>query len=327
MVSRTPQPSLKIIQPPDGVWHRRQSAEAIIEGAWRRRLGDLILQEPLIETRPSLAALRQVPAGRPPGAVFVGVGLGTPSRMSEVVPLDILGILLPAERVRYAINAGRLVVLVADAHTRTNGFKHCQVEEQALRVVHTLERIRGALGLKRMQIVRASSFHDTVEYRRILDQVKCRGADEDHPYFGLEVADVQYMNRLHGGIVKVGWTIGRSGIALAGNDEAAFDRRFLRWVGRHIGFVYCRAGRVFDDRRPKASPYVTLNGERRLCLHPEERVKTKVELARQHASEQTARGVKNHLKKIARCYCAVVEPLRGAWDQRMQAILSRIFFG
>ena len=294
---------------------------------WLERLEEVALQDPLIETRPSLEAIRAAGRQLPPGAVFVGVGLCARSRISAALPLDVLGVVLPAERVRRATGASSLVVMVADSHALSNGLDEQLVDDHARTTQQTLELIRARFELPRMEIVRASRMHATADYQAVLSEVDRRALPADHDYFKLEVADVEYLDRTLGGIVKVGWSISPSGRLGRRQDEIAFDWRFGQWMKRGICFVYCKAGRALDDRYPKASPYVTVNPPRRVCLRQDEEVRSKLERGRELAAPSAVNGVRKHLKRLTRAYSQLVGPLEGTLEQRVQSIISRAFSG
>jgi len=236
---------------------------------WLARVREAVLQEPLIETRPTLAALEGLRWSRAPRAVVVGLGICTTRQTSAALPVDVLGVLLPAERIRRAAGAGALVVVVADEHAASNGLDGYQIKSRTRQTVRTLERIRRA-GLTQMRIARASSFHFSPDFQEVLAEVRRRAPRDEHPYFLQEVADIEYLHRRWGGVLKVGWTISASGAVERRQDELAFDRRFRSWIGRHVGFAYCRAGRTLDPQQPKACPYITVEPRHRICLEPDE---------------------------------------------------------
>src|SRR5690606_33326906 len=93
---------------------------ARIEPTWRQELRRVVLQEPLIWSRPSLEALRDPVPTRPRG-ILVGIGLCAREQLGRAVPIDLLGMLLPAEIVRRAVGEAPMLVLVADRHARENG--------------------------------------------------------------------------------------------------------------------------------------------------------------------------------------------------------------
>src|SRR5690606_26395895 len=126
----------------------------------------------------------------------------------------------------------------------------------------------------------------------------------EHAYVKLQIADCEYLHRQHRGIVKVGWS--PDGRARGGEHE--FDRRFRAWLGDHVGFVYCKAGRVLDERRRKAPPYLATDPPRRICLEPDEDVPGKLGRV---ATEPIVRGVRKHLRMLAYSACKRLGPMRG----------------
>ena len=212
----------------------------------------------------------------------------------------------------------------ADSHALANRFSKEEVEASADEACHALERIRQRLTLDHLQIVRASTLHAAPAYRETLADVEGEAPEGTDGYFTREVADIAYLQEEWGGIVKVGWTISGSTGPLHNNDELAFDRSFRAWTGRALCAVYCKAGRVLDDAQPKASPYVTLREERRICLRRGEDVAAKLARGREVASKDTVRGVRKHLKAITRAYARLVEPLEGPVEQRTQRMLDRL---
>lgn len=290
------------------------------------RLRKLVQQHPLIETRPSQLALRDIchpPRGL--DSVFIGIGLASGPHLSASLPLDALGMLLMGEQVRQVVGARELVVLVADTHARSNGIPTLDVLKKADEYAELLSRVQRRIGLHQMRIMLASDIHCQPDFQDIYLEIKRRAPLQDHDYFKREVADIEYFHRRSGGVVKVGWTMDRGGQGVTKRDERAFDRRFCRWVGRHVPFVYCKAGRVFDDQRRKASPYLTLDPQRRLCLNPDEDVRGKVQCARREVSVSTFRGVGRHLSAVTRTYGQVVAPVRGPLEQRVELMLQNLF--
>ncbi len=303
------------------------SGPAPVEPTWQEEALAVIAQEPLFETRPSREALR---LARPPGrprAVLVGIGLCTDSEVSESLPLDVLGMLLPAEALRKAVGGDVVVALIADQHALSNNLHAPRVRRRAEATAELLVRLRERLGLQALQPVLASSFHFSREYQALLDQVADRAPDEEHAYFKKEVADVEYMHLLFGSVLKVGWTISSAKAHRPKHDEVAFDRRFRAWMGNHITFAYTSAGRALDDEQPKASPYLAVDPQTRLCLEPDEDVYAKLAWAKAagSVSAQTIRGVRNHVKAVTRTYSQQIEPLKGPVEARVRRILQRIF--
>jgi hypothetical protein len=292
----------------------------VLEPAWKRAALKCAVQHPLIRTAATLRGL--APLRERPQAVALGIGLSSRHTLSRGLPFDVLGMLLPAEEVRRATGAARIVALIADRHALTNGFAHESVMRRARQVARGLEAVRAQLGLP-LDIVRAETMHADPHHARI-HQAVCKRAGQAHPYVTLEVADTAYLQRQHGPIIKVGWVLGTTPQHGA-LDERFFDERFLCWVGDDIGFAYCEAGRTLDPSRLKAAPYVAIDPTRRLLLRPDEAVERKLALLQAGAPEHVRRSVRAHLRRITQVYSRAVEPLDGSLVERVRTVLEHIF--
>ena len=294
---------------------------ASVPAQWRDRLEQAVLQEPLLFTQPSLAALGDADRRTAPGAVMVGIGLCTPDALTTAMPFDLLGLLLPAEQLRRALDATTVVALVADTHAHATGFEPSAIESRARSAVHALLRMRARLGLHALCVVRASRFHATTRYREWLRTVQARAGTDVSPYLVRQVADVACLDDRLGGIVKLGWMVGRDRDDAIG-DEAAFDRWVEPWSRRRPLFAYARAGRTLDPARLKAPPYIELDPDRRVTLAPGERVADKLATA---PDVEAKNGVENHLRAIGNTFARTVAPLPGPAAVRAQGILDRLY--
>lgn len=288
-------------------------------------LGKLALQHPLLETKPSLEALAAARPASPRRAVFVGVGMCSRRGLSVSLPVDVLGLLAPAEEVRRALSAERLVVLVADAHAVTAGFPARRVSRRAQEVVATLRRAGAALRLEHLEIWRASTLHAQASWRTALSFVRRRAPVSASPYFLQQSADVESMHRRFGGVVKVGWTLGGRRGEPQARDEEAFDRFYRAHVGDHVGFLYAKAGRVLDDHRRKAPPYVATDEQRRVCLAPDEDVAAKLARARASQTTATVEGARRYYRALCASFSRLTEPLAGPVEHRLQTLIRRVF--
>lgn len=283
----------------------------------------VVTQQSLIDTRASLAGLahlRQRVHEPAPSTVFMGVGLTSASELSSALPIDVLGMLFSAEHVREAVQADEITLLLADTHAVENGHDPMAVAERCATYERTLRRVLTRLRWPHVSMVRARELHALDSYARLHAQVRRTAPRDEHPYVTREVADIEYFARASGGIVKVGWALECKGSACT-RDERSFDERFQRWIGSHVGFVYCKAGRTLDDGRKKAAPYVARDPARRVCLTREERVHEKLHRAQAQVSVSTLRGVRRHLKAIARSYKQLVRPVRGSVEDQVQQVL------
>jgi hypothetical protein len=305
----------------------QSASEADSEPGWLRRLRQAAVQSPLVETRPTLAGLQLLDPAAAPKAVFVGIGLCTREVLSSTLPVDLVGLLLTAERARRALGATTLMVAVADVHARENEFDALAVRRRAQETEATLQRLGERLRLPRMRVVRASQFQDSSGYQRILQWVDEVSARDEHPYVMREAADIEYLNRQFGGLLKLGWTVSSLPAGTERFDEVAFDRRYQAWVGNGVGFVYAKAGRALDDRCPKVSPYTVTEPERRICLHPGEDVRAKLRQAEGRIQPSTIRGVRRHLTRITREFRDLVAPVHGDVESRIQQIIGHVLGG
>lgn len=280
-----------------------------------------ITQDPLIETHASLLGLAHLrPSAPAPSGVFMGIGITSGSELSHALPLDVLGMLFAAEQVRQATRARELTLLLADAHALDNGHDSALVHQRALAYQGVLQRVLVRLGWSHVHMLRASELHARELHVRVHAMVRRAAPREEHPYVTREVADIEYFARARGPILKVGWALASRGIGL--RDERAFDERFKRWVGPHVGFVYCKAGRALDDRCNKAAPYLVRDPARRVCLVRDECVHSKLQRAAAEVSTSTLRGVRRHLKAIARSYKQLVRPVRGTVEDQIQCVIG-----
>ena len=91
-------------------------------------------------------------------------------------------------------------------------------------------------------------------------------------------------------------------------------------------FVYMKAGKTLDKKRPKASPYISVLGEQRIMLRADEPVEEKLAQARASWPDRSLGGAINHLKAIVRLYERLVSPLdRSPLPTKVRAIIDRIF--
>lgn len=300
------------------VLHRRGAS-------WKDDVTATIRQDGLMELRLSLEGLNRSRQTKRSRVVFVGVGLCTRERLSVALPLDVIATLLSAVRLQRAVGARSVRLLIADEHARCGGrFEDAAVSAVAEATEDTLRRVVGSFELGAVEILRASQVHATPEYMEILEEVE-RRAPGAAAYFHREVADMEFFHRVCGGILKLGWGVSGPVQMRHQYDEVAFDQRFRAWVGDHVTCVYGKPGRVFDARRPRASPYVAIDPARRVCLSRGEDVRAKLGLARSRVGGDTWRGARRHLGAITRAFCAVVGPLSGDTEGRAQQLIDRVF--
>jgi hypothetical protein len=288
---------------------------------WRRAVLQCATQHPLLHTSASVSGLSALQVA--PRAITMGIGLSAQHTLSRGLPLDVLGMLLPAEELRRAAGAERVVALIADRHALSNGFPRAYVQERAAHITLLLKRLRAALRLP-LDILAADDVHREATHQKLHAQIRER-AGEQHPYLTLEAADTGYLHQRYGSIIKIGWALDRSLVPGEVYDERVFDERFREWVGGPVGFAYARAGRTLDPRRPHAAPYVALDPARRLLLDPHEDIEAKLSAFSESVAPPMRNAVARHLRRITGAYSRVVTPLRGPLEVRLRTLLQHVF--
>lgn len=284
-----------------------------------------LVQEPLLDTAESLHSLRRAPLDRRPGAIFVGIGLCSPTHLGRALPLDVLGMLIPAELIRRSAGAREVLVMIADRHAAVSGFDDLEVERRAAAIQRSLRALASHPRL-RLRVVRASSFHDLGGYRRIRADVEARLGDAE-PYVARQLADTAFLDREYGTIWKLGWTLGRDAPCRRG-DEVRFDSLFRACYGDRLPFLYCKPGRSLADQRPKASPYVAPAPRERVCLSRDEDPDEKLGLERPVCSRDTLNGVRRHIKSILYSYQRHLGPVpRGSLEERVSWLIDEMLGG
>jgi len=292
--------------------------------SWTEGLRRCVRQEPLLDTRTSLAGVGQGAWAVRPRTIFMGVGLCARGELSRAVPLDLLGMLLPAEILRRQLRCQELVVLVADTHALENGFAPHLVEERARAMEQVLHNVRSACHLPSLRILRASRLHQASGYQRMLLQVRNRAAPGVHEYLLQQYADVLYLHQQQGPVLKVGWSLPSSD-PLRQRDEVKLDQQMAALTGARLSCVYCKPARTLADATPRMPPYVVKRPESRLCLDRADDPETKLLNAHQRARPATVAGFRKHLRRLVYTWGKVVEPLpRGTLSQRVAAMMERI---
>lgn len=284
---------------------------------------NLVLNEPLIEQKPTLEATNLVAIdSNPEGSIYYGTGLTTPRAIGVGLPFDVLGMVLVAERIRRALNLTRIYHHIADTHAKTNQWVDPQeVDRRAKSIRETLLRIADNLKLPGFNVVLSSEFDQSSDYESLVRHFKERS--QEHEYVIREMADMEWYRVRRGVTIKMGWII-QATEAPIGFDERLFDREYQRIEGDKLSFVYTKPGRTLDLSRPKVSPYIQIAGENRLLLERGENVTQKLEEAVERTGDPHLGGARKHIESIVRAY----ERLFGSFgriplEQKAQAIIDR----
>ncbi len=156
----------------------------------KKDLARFIIQEPLVETKLSLAGISRISEVN---ALYFGVGLcnGVPM-LSAGLPVDVLSMIFSGEQLDVPKH-----ILVADTHAITNGFDAQSVDRLAGQYQETLQRAVENLGFSGWKVTRSSEIDQTPIYRELL-----RIIEASHDYIRRELADMRWFNQEHEGISK-----------------------------------------------------------------------------------------------------------------------------
>jgi hypothetical protein len=271
-------------------------------------LARFITQEPLVETKPSLAGISQISEVN---ALYFGVGLcnGVPM-LSAGLPIDVLSMILSGEQLDVPKH-----ILVADTHATTNGFDAQSVDKLAGQYQEMFQRVVENLGFTGWHVVRASEIDQTPTYRDLLSTIEA-----SHDYIRRELADMRWFNHEHNVNLKVGWALNGS----KNSDETSFDQEFQRQFEDPLGFIYVMPGRTFDPKRLRSAPYFCTNPEERILLKVDENVANKIASAQEQFGQQATRPYEKFLSHVIRLYDKTVERTeRGPIAGRLQQVIDR----
>jgi len=276
--------------------------------------------EPLIEAEASHAFIDWPSLIDTEGkTLFFGVGLCTAKEPAVAIPFDILSFFFVAERLKRFFGLSRIIVLIADTHAETNTFMSSDlIRNTRTNIVHTLEKVVRNFSLPNFEILLASQMHQLETFKRINTQLPAI----DNQYLHQELADIIWLSKHKNLGIKLGWTIDSS-TKPSGHDERFFDTQLLAHQKLPISFIFVKAGRTFDAKRPKASPYIAVRGEHRLLLQPCKQVNRKLTAQSGGRNTNTLEGAKKHLGNIVRLFEKLFIKLPAmTQEQKMQFILN-----
>lgn len=201
------------------------------------------------------------------GSVFFGVGLMTSKQLGENLPFDILGMFFATELIRRNLNLDSAIVILGDSHALSNNiFPPEDVKIFADKTERELLKIVHNFALTNFKILRASIFHLSQEFQQILQTLP----DMNNEYLRLEIADCLFLKQTADLKLKVGWTMSKAK-NIEGNDERFFDAGIKKFIP-DLNFVHLEPGWTFDPNRPRVSPYISLPGENRVVLKPNQEI-------------------------------------------------------
>ena len=235
-------------------------------------------------------------------SLFFGVGLCTSREPAVALPFDILSFFFIAEKLWRELSLDTIFVLIADEHALTNSFmtdKLVQKLRQKMKLTFTT-LIRN-LQLRHFQIITSSEMHNDKEFQKIFTSLP----NIQNQYLHQELADMVWFTQTNNVRIKLGWSINNDSLP-QGHDERFFDAEIKR-VSPNLPllFLHCKAGKTFDPKRPKTSPYIAIANEPRILLRPDENALEKIAAAKVTCNPELFRGTMSHLGLIVRLFESV----------------------
>ncbi|RJR29200.1 hypothetical protein C4564_02570 [Candidatus Microgenomates bacterium] len=284
------------------------------------KLKDFINTAPLLEPESSLNGIQPELEEGSGGSLYFGTGLTTSKAPSIGVPFDVVGMLCVAKKLREVLSLNEVIQFIADTHALSNDFNTSEsVKAIADKMVDASGRVARLLDMKYTPIL-ASDIDHKPEYLEIFNSIE----SDDHEYVRREWTDIEYLRQQHSLRLKLSWTIGPK-VNKLGFDERLYDLRFREVMGHTMSFIYLLPGRTLDIDRPKVSPYISVEGERRILLQKGEDVAGKIAEAKDTQNNKLKSAMK-HLASIV----ALFEELQGevpgsTTEEKVQSIIDMIF--
>lgn len=262
-------------------------------------LESLIRQEPLLMEEISHAFIdwdSLLSTDNP--SLFFGVGLCTSKEPAVAIPFDILSFFFVAEKLRRSLKLQTIFVLIADEHALTNNFMTDKIiRELRSHMLLTFTTIIHNLHLQNFQVITSSEIHRDPMFQETLSSIP----PMTNEYLRKEIADMTWFTRVHNVRIKLGWTINND-ITPHGHDERFFDTQIQKNHVLPLSFLHLKAGRTFDPKRPKASPYISVAHESRIVLTNNEDVEQQMNHVHMRCSDEVFRATRSHLALIVRLF-------------------------
>jgi len=262
-------------------------------------LSQLMMQEPLLleDRSGAFINMNALESAHNP-SLFFGVGLCSSTQPAIAIPFDILSFFFMAEKLRRILNLDTIFILLADTHALSNSFMTREmVTIQTKHMQTTFTAIIRNLHLTHFKILSSSQFHEEATFQKIVFSIP----HMENEYVRQEIADMRWFFKCKNVRIKLGWAIDIRETS-HGHDERFFDRHIASKTSIPLTFIHMKAGRTFDPKRPKASPYIAVKGESRLMLKDNENVIQKFQQAKETSSMDVINGVRSHAGLIIRLF-------------------------
>lgn len=248
-----------------------------------------------------------------PGSIFFGLGLCTSKKPAIAVPFDILSFFLTAELIVRQVPHLKTFVLIADTHASSNLFMNIEmITKSKTKLTDISQKIINNLNLSNFSVIFASQISQLPSFMGILNSLPAL----ENPYLRQEIADVIWLSRHENLMAKLGWSLDLKPNS-KGHDERFFDLEIQKFLDKPVQFIHLEAGRTFDTLKPKASPYIAVEGENRILLKSDEKVSEKMTVANKES--------RLHLSKIVSLFEKLFGEIEAeSLDSKIQFIIDKI---
>ena len=293
----------------------------------RENLIKTIMNEQITETNPSLEGISKDFFYDQNSSLYLGTGLCTYHSMSIGLPFDVLSMILTAEKLRRDLGMKETFHQIADTHAKSNKFyNENEIDELAKRERDLLIQIVEKLRIPNYNIILASETESHPVYIELFEQVTSKVPTDTHEYRIRELTDIEWFRVEKNVKIKIGWTID-GGTQHSKFDERSYDSLYKECVSDKVSFVYVKAGRILDKKRPKASPYISIAGETRIMIDQNEDPKQEIGIGvKNFNGDKTLGSALKYYVGILRLYQSVVGKLESnTVEDRIKEVLDKIF--
>jgi hypothetical protein len=252
--------------------------------------------------------------------IFFGIGLMTSSALSEAVPFDVLAMFFLAELIRKIVEAEKVFVLVADQHAITNQLLPLEkIQEITQNTLATIASINQAFDLNHFEVIQTTPLNFDERIKTIYRNLP----NITNDYLKHEIADTLWLQKHHGVGIKLGWAMSTEQ-AVQGHDERFFDAQIAQFSAE-MAFIHAKPGRTGRPERQRVSPYVSVAGEERLLLRPDEDVISKMRRWRSDTTNVAVKPLLRHVSQIIRLHDRLFVPVgQMSLEEKVQTLISNV---
>jgi len=242
----------------------------------------------------------------PPNALYFGIGLGTTNGLSRELPLDVIVLILAADKIKEILGLIGVDVLIADEHMKKNGYNEGQIDRISRERRNQIGRICDRLRFDNWGVHLASDVVRTPEYQEVLSRLPFFR----NQYLLMELADMEWFRGDQGTDIKLGWTS-----SATPHDEKWFDDQYRKHLGSGMTFPRTKAGRTVQGKAVPPYSHVGLDSDR-LLIRPNEPIEEKI--------ARMPKGVRKYFGHLANMYDGLGFPQPNEVAERVRRLYEAI---